>query len=66
MYKALEFILLENQDEIGYFGKDGGRMYGHGIVTLTLMKCWHGEDEEIDQEIREKCQKAIDPDYSFS
>ena len=44
MAKALEFILLEkNQDEVGYFGKDGGRMYGHGIVTLPWQRCWAWE-----------------------
>ena len=32
---------------------------GHGIVRLPYGNAWHG-DEEIDQEIREKCQKAID------
>ncbi|MAK46888.1 MAG: hypothetical protein CMI24_06505 [Opitutae bacterium] len=62
MSKALEFILLEkNQDEVGYFGKDGGRMYGHGIVTLTLAEMLGmGMNEETDKSIREKCQKAID------
>ena len=62
MAKALEFILLEkNQKEVGYFGKDGGRMYGHGIVTLTLAEMLGmGMDEETDTSIREKCQKAID------
>ena len=62
MAKALEFILLEkNQDEVGFFGKDGGRMYGHGIVTLTLAEMLGmGMDEETDKAIREKCQIAID------
>ena len=62
MAKALEFILLEkNQNEVGYFGKDGGRMYGHGIVTLTLAEMLGmGMDEETDKSIRDKCQKAID------
>ena len=62
MAKALEFILLEkNQDEVGYFGKHGGRMYGHGIITLTLAELLGmGMDEKTDRSIREKCQKAID------
>ncbi len=62
MAKALKFILLEkNQNEVGYFGKDGGRMYGHGIVTLTLAEMLGmGMDEETDKSIRDKCQKAID------
>ena len=51
----------KNQDEIGYFGKDGGRMYGHGIVTLTLAEMLGmGLDEKMDDQIREKCQSAID------
>ena len=62
MAKALEFLLLEkNQDEVGYFGKHGGRMYGHGIVTLTLAELLGmGMDEETDESIRDRCQKAID------
>jgi len=62
MAKALEFILLEkNQDEVDYFGNDGGRMYGHGIVTLTLAEMLGmGMDEKTDKSIRDKCQKAID------
>ena len=62
MAKALEFLLLEkNQDEVGYFGKHGGRMYGHGIVTLTLTEMLGmGMDEETDESIRDRCQKAID------
>lgn len=62
MAKALNFILQDkNQNEIGYFGKDGGRMYGHGIVTLTLAEMLGmGMNEETDKLIREKCQAAID------
>ena len=62
MAKALDYILLDkNQNEVGYFGKDGGRMYGHGIVTLTLAEMLGmGMDEESDKAIREKCQMAID------
>ncbi len=61
MSQALDFLLLEqNQNEIGYFGKRGGRMYGHGIVTLTLAEMLGmGIDEEVDSAIREKCQLAI-------
>ena len=60
--RALDFILLEkNQNEIGYFGKRGGRMYGHGIVTLTLAEMLGmGMDDKTDEIIREKCQRAID------
>lgn len=62
MSQALNYLLLDqNQDEIGYFGKRGGRMYGHGIVTLTLAEMLGmGVNEEVDRAIREKCQLAID------
>ncbi|MEM1067912.1 MAG: prenyltransferase/squalene oxidase repeat-containing protein [Planctomycetota bacterium] len=38
MHKALKFVVSErNQDSTGYFGgRDGSRMYGHGIITLML------------------------------
>ena len=60
--RALDLILVEkNQNDIGYFGKRGGRMYGHGIVTLTLAEMLGmGMDDKTDEIIREKCQRAID------
>ena len=38
MRRAVDYILREDrQDQDGYFGgKDGSRMYGHGIVTLAI------------------------------
>lgn len=63
MRRGLDFILKEsNQDAHGYFGnRDGGRMYGHGIITLMLSEMLGmGLDEEQDQRIRKRCQKAID------
>jgi hypothetical protein len=63
MKNALEFILRdENQDERGYYGnKNGGRMYGHGIITLTLSEMLGmGMDEETDKKIHDQCQNAID------
>ena len=62
MQNALDFILLdENQDDRGYFGnKDGGRMYGHGIVTLMLSEMLGmGMNKETDKKIRDQCQEAI-------
>ena len=59
---GLDFILKEsNQDTHGYFGnRDGGRMYGHGIITLALCEMLGmGLDEEQDQRLRKRCQKAI-------
>lgn len=63
MRKALSFILRpEAQDSDGYFGTtDGSRMYGHGIVTLTLAEMLGmGADSSQDALLREKCRKAID------
>ena len=63
MRKGLDFVLREDrQDDHGYFGnRDGGRMYGHGIVTLMLSEMLGmGLDEKQDQLIRKRCQKAID------
>ena len=63
MKRALDFVLQEDrQSETGYYGsKDGSRMYGHGITTLTLSEMLGmGLDEEQDQKIRKRTQKAID------
>ena len=63
MQQALDFVLQEErQSETGYFGaKDGSRMYGHGITTLTLSEMLGmGLDEKQDQKIRKSTQKAID------
>lgn len=63
MQKALAFVLRDDRiDNQGYFGaKDGGRMYGHGIVTLMLTEMLGmGVDEAQDKLIHERCQKAID------
>ncbi|MBG30822.1 MAG: hypothetical protein CMI31_12590 [Opitutae bacterium] len=62
MRRGLDFILKEsNQDTHGYFGnRDGGRMYGHGIITLMLCEMLGmGLDDEQDQRLRKRCQKAI-------
>lgn len=62
MKRALAFILKpENQDVNGYFGgKDGSRMYGHGIVTLTLAELLGmGADGTQDKLITERCKAAI-------
>jgi hypothetical protein len=61
--RALGFILKpERQDSSGYFGaNDGSRMYGHGIVTLMLTEMLGmGENEEMDKQIHDRCQKGID------
>lgn len=63
MNRALNFVLhKDRQDDKGYFGqKDGGRMYGHGIVTLMLTEMLGmSTSDEQDALIHERCQKAID------
>ena len=63
MQRALSYVLQEDrQDDKGYFGqKDGGRMYGHGIVTLMLTEMLGmGSTDEHDRQIHDRCQKAID------
>lgn len=60
--KGLAFVLLpENQDKDGYFGKDGSRMYGHGITTLMVSEMLGmGADAKQDEQIRTSCRKAIE------
>ena len=63
MKRALAYVLQEDrQDDKGYFGqKDGGRMYGHGIVTLMLTEMLGmSTTDEQDQILHDRCQKAID------
>lgn len=63
MTRGLRFLLDEGrQDKSGYFGAaDGSRMYGHGIVTLMLTEMiGMGVDPEMDKQLHESCQKAID------
>lgn len=63
MKKALNYVLqAERQEDDGYFGrKDGSRMYGHGIVTLTLAEMLGmGGDAQMDEQLRTRCRKGID------
>ena len=62
MRRALDFILDErNQEDSGYFGgRDGSRMYGHGIVTLMLTEMLGmGADPEQNEKIHDRLEKAI-------
>ena len=61
MRRSLDYVLREDrQDDQGYFGnRDGGRMYGHGIITLMLSEMLGmGLDEEQDQRIRSDTLEA--------
>jgi len=62
MRKALAYVIKpENQDVDGYFGRaDGSRMYGHGIITLTLAELLGmGADTSQDNLITERCKAAV-------
>ena len=61
--RGLDYILRpDGQDDDGYFGgKDGSRMYGHGITTLMLAEMiGMGADSGQDELLRTKCRKAIE------
>jgi hypothetical protein len=61
--RALAFVLRPDaQEPDGYLGgKDGSRMYGHGITTLMLAEMLGmGADAAQDDLIRTKCRKAIE------
>jgi hypothetical protein len=54
--RAIDFLLEQAPDD-GYFGKlDGGRMYGHGIITLALAEA-HGV--EPDPQRRDKARQVL-------
>ncbi len=60
--KGLEYLLADGQQRPnGYYGGDGSRMYGHGIVTLTLAELLGmGPDAETDRRIQARLEKAIE------
>lgn len=61
--KALAYVLRDDrQEKSGYFGgKDGSRMYGHGIICLMLAELLGmGLDEKQDAVIRKKLRKGIE------
>lgn len=62
MEKAIDFVLKENhQDAQGYYGgRDGSRMYGHGITTLMLTEMLGmGATPEQNERIHKSLVKAI-------
>jgi hypothetical protein len=62
MRKGLAYVLrADRQDARGYLGgKDGSRMYGHGIITLMLSEMiGMGVDAQMDQALRDRCRGAI-------
>lgn len=61
MRRGLDYLLDEKRQRAdGYFGIDGSRMYGHGIVSLALAElAGMGADAEQDRRIRLRLQKAL-------
>jgi len=62
MTKAVDFVLeKKHQDMQGYLGgRDGSRMYGHGITTLMLTEILGmGENVEQNERIHEMLVNAI-------
>jgi hypothetical protein len=61
MHRAVLFLLSDGrQSAEGYFGEDGSRMYGHGIVTLALAELvGMGVSEQEDALIRARCQRGV-------
>jgi len=59
--KALVYILDESrQDKNGYYGIDGSRMYGHGMVTLFLSEViGMAESPEQERQIWSRLEKAL-------
>src|SRR5918911_1231772 len=61
--KSLSYVLRPDRQEVqGYFGgREGSRMYGHGITTLMLSEMLGmGVDAQMDQVIRDRCRLAVD------
>lgn len=60
--KALDFVLRDDrQNDKGYYGgRDGSRMYGHGMVSLMLAEMLGmGVGAEQDRRIRHKLELAL-------
>jgi len=65
MRRAINYLLVpdnQGRDREGYLGgRDGSRMYGHGICTLALTEMLGmGVNKDQDRQIRERCQKAVE------
>jgi hypothetical protein len=53
---SVDFLLNHAADD-GYFGNDGGRMYGHCIATIALAQVY---GVEMDENQRRKVRAALD------
>jgi hypothetical protein len=53
-------FLLAQSDAKGYLGKDGSRMYGHGIACLALADAiGTSRDDDLDERLRTALAKAL-------
>ena len=61
MRNAINYVLREgHQDHWGYYGNDGSRMYGHGIITLMLAEMLGmGVDDKTDLLLKKRVEKAV-------
>jgi hypothetical protein len=58
--RGVLYLAKEGKAQNGYFGRDGGRMYGHGICTLTLCEAYGMmRRPEDNQAIRETLDLAL-------
>ena len=53
---AVDYLVNVNTDN-GYFGRDGGRMYSHCLVTIALSQVYGIESDEVQ---RRKLRLALD------
>ncbi len=57
---GIKFLVEAAKKEKGYFGKGGGRMYGHGICTLALAEAYGMmQKEQENKQVREALDLAI-------
>ncbi len=63
MKKAIDYVVHEDRYHNGNYagGRDGSRMYGHGIITLMLAEMvGMGNDEKQDALIRQRLEKCVE------
>jgi hypothetical protein len=60
LVRALRWVLAQ-QDEVGYLGgKDGSRMYGHGIATLMLTQAMGTtRDDRLEPALAQAVRRAV-------
>ncbi len=59
IHNAVDYLVNLKPDQ-GYFGRDGGRMYGHCAVTIALAEVYGAEmDETQRKRVRSALEKAM-------